>query len=243
MATRRKTRTLHFKDGGRVPDAVIPEAPLGAAEAPPVIEPEPAAVSSAAEELRPSPQPEQAPTDNALKQALDSLRHAEEIARQPKPQPAQDFESRIAAFPDTAKDWLRKHPEFIHDQNMTRQVAIAHDYVVGRKGIKEFTPEYFRLLDEEFGFHVPAQHVQPEPAPLPQSLPEPRRSFPVSAPPSRESPTLSGGRVREPTHLTAQEAEIARISFPHMSLDDAYRQYARNREIMNRKKATGEIQS
>jgi hypothetical protein len=178
------------------------------------------------------------------KQAFDSRRDqakaAPQVTRneQPAPQP-QDFEGRLAQFPDPAKQWLRKHPEFLNDQNKTREIAGVHDYLTNRKGLAQFSDAYFAALDEEFGFHVSAPvQAEIEPAAQPQ-----RRSMPMSAPVSREAPTASGKKPGgAPVRLTPEEVFVARNSFTATDMTNEQKEYlyAQNKAKLAKKRASGE---
>jgi hypothetical protein len=71
-------------------------------------------------------------------------------SKQPPPQDAPlDFEQRIAMLPTPAKNWLRKHPEFMGTQN--REIQVAHGIIVS-DGVEPFSQAYFDALDQRFGF-------------------------------------------------------------------------------------------
>lgn len=149
----------------------------------------------------------------------------------PAPAPQQlGFEDRIAQMPDTAKTWLRKHPEFINDPAMNNKIGAAHNYLTNNKGIAQFTSEYFDALDSEFGFKA-------EPEPQPQ-----RRSMPVSAPVSREAPLASGQRPSSSkVTLSEEERQIARTSFTNPDMTNAQKEYlyAQNKQKLSQRRANG----
>lgn len=156
-----------------------------------------------------------------------------------KPEPAAplDFEGRIAKMPDTAKSWLRKHPEFINDASMNSKIGNAHNYLVNNKNVEAFSPAYFDALDTEFGFKTaPASQTEIEPQPQ-------RRSMPVSAPVSRDVPTASG--QRQPSNkitLTAEQRQIAHTSFSAPDMTNAQKEllYAQNLRKLQQRRANGE---
>ena len=177
------------------------------------------------------------------KQSLDQQREAAKTAapeprRQaaPAPQAPLEFEQRIAQLPDTAKSWLRKHPEFINDSALNKKISAAHIYLVDNKGVQAFSNDYFDALDNEFGFKVAP--AAPEPAPQPQ-----RRSMPVSAPVSRDVPTANG--QRQPSSkitLTAEERAIAHTSFTAPDMTNAQKEllYAQNKRKLATMRANGQ---
>jgi hypothetical protein len=189
----------------------------------------------------PPPPPEIAKVaddDSPLKKALEAAQRAEmhAHAQAQRQAPMQDFEGRIAHFPDQAKTWLRAHPEFVHDESQARRIGGVHSYLVDSKGVEAFSPAYFDALDSEFGFSSPAHQHQP-PA---------RRSIPMTAPVSREVPMSSGQRTLDTRQITlsAEERAVARNSFSDASMSNEERErlYAQNKARMLVAKARGEIQ-
>lgn len=152
-------------------------------------------------------------------------------APEPAPQAPLDFEARIAQMPESAKGWLRKHPEFINDATLNKKIGAAHNYLVDNKGMEAFSATYFDALDEEFGFKAAPQ-------------PQPRRSMPVSAPVSRDVPTANGQRqASSKMTLTEEERRIARTSFtdPAGKLTNAQKEllYAQNKRKLQDRRANG----
>jgi hypothetical protein len=170
------------------------------------------------------------------KQAFEQRREQQPEPPKPPPQSAPlDFEGRIAKMPESAKSWLRKHPEFINDSTLNAKIGNAHNYLVNNKSIEAFSPAYFDALDDEFGFKaVP----QPETAPQPQ-----RRSMPVSAPVSRDVPTANGQRqTSTKITLTAEERAIAHTSFTAPDMTNAQKEllYAQNKRKLQNMRANGQ---
>jgi hypothetical protein len=77
--------------------------------------------------------------------------------------------------------------------------------------------------------------------PLPAALKPQRKSYPMTAPVSRDTPSVSGHRSQDRT-LTRDEREIARASMPHLPAEQAEYQYMLNRKRMHEMKADGRIQ-
>jgi hypothetical protein len=96
-------------------------------------------------------------------------------------------------------------------------------------------------LDAEAEQHF-AEH-QPAPAAPPAVRPPPpqRRTMPMSAPPSRDIPSVSG-RSGLDNHLTRDEREVARSSWPHLPAAQAEYEYLKNKRRMVSMKADGRIQ-
>lgn len=179
------------------------------------------------------------------KRAFDTKRETppQSPTAQAAPQPApHDFEAKlsaIAGLPDTAKSWLRQHPEFVNDAHMNKKIGAAHNYLVDVQSVAPFSDAYFASLDQQFGFKAAA----PAPAPVSDPQPQPqRRSMTVSAPVSREVPTQSGERPSSTKiTLTAEERAIAHNSFSQegMTNADKERLYAQGKKRMIERKSNG----
>lgn len=174
------------------------------------------------------------------KQAFEKVKTEQPTQRTTAPQ--QDFEQKIAQLPDTAKTWLRKHPEYINDTSLNRKIQAAHGAIVDLDGVEAFSPAYFDALDTRFGFKAPPPKPEPEPKQQPK-----QRSIPMTAPPSREVPSPSGQRSKPGTMtLTAEERLIARTSImdrpdlPKMSNAEKELLYARNKARLLKMRASGE---
>lgn len=171
------------------------------------------------------------------KSAFEQRREATPAPAAAAPAPAAsaplDFEQQIAKMPESAKSWLRKHPEFIQDPALNAKIGNAHAYLVNNKGLEAFSTDYFDAIDNEFGFKAAAPAVEPQPQ---------RRSMPVSAPVSRDVPTASG--QREPSSkvtLNQEERLIARTSFTNttMTNEQKERLYAQNKQKLAQRRANG----
>lgn len=153
---------------------------------------------------------------------------------EPKPAPAAaplNFEQRIEKMPESAKSWLRKHPEFINDGALNNKIGNAHNYLINNKGIEPYSTSYFDALDNEFGFKAAAAEAEPQQ----------RRSMPVSAPVSRDVPTASGQRQSSSKiTLSEEERRIARTSFSS-NMTNAQKEllYAQNKKKLTDRRANG----
>jgi len=175
------------------------------------------------------------------KQSFESRRSD---PQNPAPAPAAaaplDFEGRIAKMPESAKSWLRQHPEFINDTALNAKIGNAHNYIVNNKNVEAFSPAYFDALDTEFGFKAAAA-AAPEPELQPQPQPQ-RRSIPMTAPVSRDVPTATGQRqASTKMTLTAEERQIARTSFTAADMTNEQKEllYARNKQKLQQMRANG----
>jgi hypothetical protein len=105
------------------------------------------------------------------------------------------------------------------------------------------TPETREVHHAAQALQREADAIQAESAPPDRPAPAPapaaRRSMPMTAPVSREVPSISGSRRPTQTTLSADEVQIAHVSFPHLSKAEAEWQYAKNRARMQQMKAEG----
>lgn len=167
------------------------------------------------------------------KQSFETRREAAKTAAPATPaRPAsQDFEARISQLPEQARDWLRKHPEFINDAKQNAKIQAAHGAIVELDGISAFSTAYFDALDTKFGF-------KKEPDPPQQQQ---RRSMPVSAPVSRDVPSANGTRQTNSVTLSPEERLIARNSFTATDMTNAQKEalYAANKRKLAAMKANG----
>ena len=83
------------------------------------------------------------------------------------------------------------------------------------------------------------QHMADATPRLSAPEPKPRRAMPMSAPVSRNYPSVSG-RPALDNHLTRDEREIARSSFPHLSAPQAEYEYLQNKRKLHRMRESGE---
>jgi hypothetical protein len=213
----------------------VASTPQAAARLPEPAENTPRPTQQSETELSPV---EHAAQDAVKKQIRDLLAETsqhEDINRQPVAIEPQDgsVEQTIAnsGLPPRAQAWLRAHPDYITDAAKNERMQKMHYVAEHQAGGQAFTDAYFRELEGLLGF-VPAASRS---AAL---VRQQRVGAPVSAPPSRDSFSLSTGRpVGGPMRLTAEEASFAR------SLGLTEQQYADNKRKMHQLKASGVIQN
>lgn len=192
--------------------------PKRAAAAPP-----PQSDAPAAPEINePSPveQAAQAAMKSALSERLQEMDRAVEIssavARQE--QQAEPPQQQAAPeIPEPVQQWLDRHPEYLtdHEKNAALQY---HHYSAKRETGEEYTPRYLQSLERHLGLRrqpqptnghqddATSRHLARPAPPRPQAS-----AVPVSAPPTREKPSMSTGRptgYRAP--LTKEEVDLAR---------------------------------
>jgi hypothetical protein len=234
-------------------DAPIASTPVvQAAEPPPAVETKP--VEPPAEKQSPADKA----ADDALRQRLAEMTRAEGLQREAM----QQGEHRLAAEPPQqpqqqqamsahVQEWLSKHPQFFNDAVAQAELNVATMKCV-RDGLTWNDDNFIPTIERHLGFRQQPQPQQRQPQPngnghAPASGPAPQRNGaqlrqqrpagPVSAPPSRDAPSMATGRAtghRAP--LSEAEAEIARSS--GLSLEE----YQQQKEKMLRLKAAGAVQ-
>jgi hypothetical protein len=154
-----------------------------------------------------------------------------------EPQQSQD---PFAGLPEATGNWLRAHPEYMTDPE--KNAALQHfHWVATRETGEQHTPKYFERIEHHLGLRrqPPQTNGSQRPVATERTAPV-RRQYsgpPISAPISREVPSLSTGRpqsYRAP--LTRAEVEIARAS----GITDA--EYQTQKERLLRLQASGVIQ-
>jgi hypothetical protein len=198
------------------------------------------------EELEPKPSPAEAAASSAIKQRLEEAQRAAELvkqqAQQPPPQqfaaepetPQMDerdqFEAAIQHLPPRIQTWYRNDPSWLTDPERNAHLNYVHHVAVRETG-GVGTPEYFDRMEHMMGL----RDASPEPSPERSRASEPARqhSAPVSAPPSRESASLSTGRPVGRISLSREEADLAK------SLGLTSQQYLDGKARMLREKAGG----
>jgi hypothetical protein len=201
---------------------------------------------------------------DALRQRLQEMERAETLTRQAQQPPQQAAEPRqepqepqeppsledyIAHLPPRVQSWYRKHPELAMDPERAAQVQYCH-HVARREVGSEFDDPYYDRMESMLGLAPAPDHsrgqatngqTQHRPAAPPprNEAPPPRRamSAPVSAPPTREVPSMSTGRApRHRAPLTADELHIAQ------QCGQTPEQYQEQKEKMLHLKQIGAIQ-
>src|SRR5262245_8051376 len=163
----------------------------------------------------------------------------------PMEDPREQFEQSLAHLPQRVRNWYRVDPQYLEER--AAQVQYAH-HVIRRELGEEFTEPYYDRMDHALG----VRNVAPQPDLSQPERPRPSapsdhsrgqavrpryNGAPVSAPPSRETASMSTGRaVNERTPLTREELEIARAS--RISPEE----YQKQKQKMLRLKAAGVIQ-
>jgi hypothetical protein len=189
---------------------------------------------------------------NRLLDELRKMENAEALQReQQQPQRATEPQQQQPAMPAHVQEWLSRHPEYTDPRNRIAQLEInlATEKCV-RDGLTWNDDNFLPSIERHLGIGQAQTNGQREskPTPQPANYAEPRNSMPqrqparpmsaaVSAPPSREPPSMATGRApRYRPPLTKDELEIATAS------GQTPEQYQAQKERMLRMKQAGELQ-
>lgn len=140
--------------------------------------------------------------ERAIQTEQDRLKAQQQVQQQ---QPQGDALDRTN-LPQTAKNWLRAHPDYMTDQRKNAKIQSLHWDVVD-EGHAPFSDTYYESLEQHLGMRAKPRQIASEDDPED----EPRRVN-VSAPVSREIPTSSGNRSTGTIRLTAAQREAAKMA-------------------------------
>jgi hypothetical protein len=183
----------------------------------------------------PEMQTTESPADAAAKDAialqlrLKEMEHAErlqkEAIQQPPPHAAEPPQPQQPAMPAHIERWLAEHPEYTNPNDHVAQAEIyTATLKCNRDGKSWDQPDFLPTLERHLGLRREQPRPQPSngnaaptPPPAPRYEAPPRQqqrsTVPMSAPPTREAPSMSTGR--SPSHrvpLTAEQRDAARFS-------------------------------
>jgi hypothetical protein len=222
----------------------------------PRVTPSSTATAPAVEKSSTDAAAQEAAAQAAIRQRMDenaatagALDHKDEP---PLPEPQQPSAEQIIAgspLPDRAKDWLRQHPEYVTDPIKNAQLQKLHNVAEYQAG-GEWTDGYFDRINVLLGFKQEQLQQPNSNRAQPTAQTVVRRQYAagpsVSAPPTREAPSMTTGRAfgHMQQQLNKDEREIAWASRPHdnMTRQEAEAQYLANKRKMLAMKAAGELQ-
>lgn len=133
--------------------------------------------------------------------------------------PSDPVEAFAATLSPRSADWIRRHPECVHDPRLTRKMIAAHN-LVDADGIKADTDEYFSAIESILGISSQRYEAPAESPMSAASSGAQRQSAPPAAPVSR-SGTANGTRSNV-VRLTPEQREMAQM----MGMTDT--EYAKN---------------
>lgn len=152
------------------------------------------------------------------------------------------FDQYVANFTPQAQAWLRAHPECAPTEvggnaTMNSKMMKGH-YDALSQGFAPNSEEYFRVIEETTG-HRKAQKVADEDeAAKPAPQPKQRQAQPA-APPTREPPGAPATGGTRTVRLSPEEQDAAKFSFPQMTPQQAYAEYAKNKVQLEREGKLG----
>lgn len=156
------------------------------------------------------------------KVALEEAAKAEPVKE--KPAVSEDPIERTN-LPDTAKTWLRAHPDYLTDPRKNAKIQSLHWDIVD-EGHAPFSDAYFESMEQHLGLRAkPDVEVEPQ-----------ERKPVVSAPVSRQVPNSQGQRRTGEIRLTPAQREIAKMA----GITEA--EYAKQLQRLDEAKANGQIQ-
>lgn len=149
------------------------------------------------------------------------------------------FDRYVSQFAPAAQSWLRQHPDCVPadvggDSTKNSKMMAGH-YLALSQNIQVNTPDYFKVIDEHLSGEQATNTIAPavasKAAEVVAAEPAARAAPKIapSAPPTRDVPTGNAAprSVRE-VRLTKEQQEMAKVSFPHLTEQQALGQYARN---------------
>lgn len=150
----------------------------------------------------------------------------------PEPKPTtptvQDVINKMD-IPESGKDWLRQHSEFMTNPRLNAKIQTWHYEAIQDKGYTAFSPEYMEWINIQAGFAEPPEEIDEETPPSPP----PKKPPPVSAPVSREGPSTPGRTRSGSVTLNAMEREAAKMA----GVTEA--EYAKQKQRLMEMKANG----
>ena len=195
--------------------------------------------------------------------------HAEQQQQQQQPQQAfhDPLALYLASIPGLSPHkfyflhhYFSQHPDRLNNDHW-QLLRAAHHIATAERKIPEDGPEYFQTINALLQQHAatPPPHAAPAPPPMPEPQhmahvdvstehsdsgePESAHMSIFSAPVSRGDhghsiePEMSPSTVR----LSAEQRDVARRSMPHLSADEAEKNYAANLIKMQKMQKSGLI--
>jgi hypothetical protein len=248
MASMRKRYADRIEASPRQDEPPVSVPPTGAAKPP-----EPVADVKPPPEM---PETKESPADvaakHALRERLREMENAETLNRQAQQQPQYAAEpsqqEQRPAMPAHIEKWLAEHPEYMDPADHVAQAEIyTATLKCNRDGKSWDKPDFIPTLERHLGI-APRTNGQTQSRPIERpSAPaapryeapprqQQRSTVPMSAPPTREPPSMSTGRpqsFRAP--LTKDELEIAQAS------GISPERYQQEKEKMLRLRAAGQL--
>lgn len=145
-----------------------------------------------------------------LEDGKASLEARREWAKtQPKKQPqAPSMDAYIDTLPlnGAQRDWLKKHPELMQDHKKNVRLQNA-DYDAQDKGLAAGSEAYFQFVEERLGYRQPETKEEEVDEEV-----KPERKALVSAPVSRNAPSISGKPSTTRITLSPEQRSAAKAA-------------------------------
>lgn len=162
-------------------------------------------------------------------QAENERLAAQQQQQAQQPQQPQGDQLDRTNLPQTAKNWLRAHPEYMTDPRKNAKIQSLHWDVLD-EGHQPFSDDYYVSLETHLGLRAKQrQNVADDE----QEEVQPVRRSVVSAPVSREAPSSGGSRSSGEIRLTQLEREAAKMA----GITET--EYAKQRAKLKEAKANG----
>ncbi len=163
--------------------------------------------------------------ERAIKAEQERVKEQRELQQQ---QPQGDALDRTS-LPQTAKNWLRAHPDYLTDQRKNAKIQSLHWDVLD-EGHQPFSDSYYESLETHLGMRSkPRQNAAEDD----EEEVQPTRKSVVSAPVSRDAPSSSGNRSGGVVRLTTAQREAAKMA----GISET--EYAKQLVALNTAKANG----
>lgn len=149
-----------------------------------------------------------------LEEGKDAFEARQKEQKDTPERPAQTdpLEVSIANLPDPAKVWLRTHRDYMTDARKNAKIQALHWDVLD-EGHKAFSQEYFDSLETHLGLRKAPEKEKPVVDDDDDPPKQTKRTPIVSAPVTRDTPSLTTGRPStDRVTLTPQQREAAKIS-------------------------------
>jgi len=208
--------------------------------------PEPVADAKPPEQIEPQ-SPADAAASSAIQDRLAEMQRAEQLAQQPRQQQQPAPQPQQQEVPAAVAKFLAENPRFMDPNDAVSQAEIyTATLKANRDGLKWDDDNFIPAIQRHLGISnghaerhkniIPNENNDPPPRPAapPRQPARPMSGPPVSAPPTRQAPSMSTGRApnfRQP--LNKEEVEVAQ------SLGVSLDEYQRNKERWQKMKAEG----
>lgn len=167
--------------------------------------------------------------EQQIKEAASQAQYQQQLRQQ---QAQQGDALDRTSLPDTAKRWLRSHPDYLTDNRKNAKIQALHWDVVD-EGHQPFSDAYYESLEQHLGLRAKARQDSAVEVEEHEEEEVERRPI-VSAPVSRQAPSNSGTPRRAgDVRLTASQKEAAKMA----GITEV--EYAKQLVKMSQEKANG----